>query len=249
MLTGPHVADGMAKALENTQGDLAEKLDAARPATMPGGDRRGQSTSVLVVRNGGGSSPDAGNRDDLVERFEFTGGLEDFASEEGSADAGNIDEAGSNAPPIEAFPSESSPSRAPWRSPEEVAEARVAHDDRFQQVDSLGHPTGDSAVGWDTAPVYAPSGDDIGATESELSTAATRPPLYRYRRLTMAASALLLFAAVTAILAVNFFRPADGSGVYTSTPPQPATSAPVIAPTPPMWNIGRSIIMQSSAVM
>ena len=205
-----------------------------------------------------------------MARFEFTGGLEDFTSEEGSdssatakaaalqanrsdehscehdidvaqllleierfldADAGNRDEAGSNAPAIEAFPSESSPARAPWRSPEEVAKARAAHDDRFQQVDSLRHPTGDSAVGWDTAPLYAPSGVDIGAAESELSTAATRPPLYRYRWLTMAAAALLLLAAVTAIRValVNFFRPADGSGVYTSTPPEPATSAPAAA--------------------
>ncbi len=211
-----------------------------------------------------------------MARFEFTDGLEDFISEEGSdssatakaavlqanrsdehscehdidvaqllleierfldADAGNRDEAGSNAPAIEAFPSESSPARAPWRSPEEVAKARAAHDDRVQQVDSLRHPTGDSAVGWDTAPVYAPSGVDIGATESELSTAATRPPLYRYRWLTMAAAALLLLGSVTAIrvaLAVNFFRPADGSGVYTSTPPEPATSAPAAAGvTPP----------------
>ena len=171
-----------------------------------------------------------------VARFEFTGSLEDFTSEEGSADAGNRDEAGSNAPAIEAFLSESSSARAPWRSPEEVAKTRAAHDDRIQQVDSLGHPTGDSAVGWDTAPAYAPSGVDIGATESELSTAATRPPLYRYRWLTMAAAALLLLAAVTAILvalAVNFFRPAGGSGVYTSTPPEPATSAPAAASVDP----------------
>jgi hypothetical protein len=172
---------------------------------------------------------------DRVARFEFTGGLEDFTSEEGSADAGNRDEAGSNAPAIDAFPSESSPARAPWRSPEEVAKAR-ALDDRVQQVDSLGHPTGDSAVGWDTAPVDAPSGVDIVATESELSTAATRPPLYRYRWLPMPAAALLLLAAVTAILVslvVNFFRPADGSGVYTSTPPEPATSAPAAASVDP----------------
>ena len=123
-----------------------------------------------------------------MARFEFTGGLEDFASEEGSPDAGNRDDAGSNAPAIEAFPSESSP------------------------------------------------GVDIGATESELSTASTRPPLYRYRWLTMAAAALLLLAAVTAIrvaLSVNFFRPADGSGVYTSTPPEPATSAPAAASVDP----------------
>jgi hypothetical protein len=161
-------------------------------------------------------SADAGNRDEAG--FEFTGGLEDFTSEEGTADAGNRDEAGSNAPEIEAFLSEietflseSSPAGAPWRSP-------------------------DSAVGWDTAPVYAPSGVDIGATESELSTAATRPPLYRSRWLTMAAAALLFLAAVTAILvalAVNFFRPADGSGVYTSTPPEPATSAPAAASVDP----------------
>src|SRR5688500_5105852 len=86
-------------------------------------------------------SADAGNRDEAgsnapaieVARFEFTGGLEDFTSEEGSADAGNRDEAGSNA--LDAFLSESSPARAPWRSPEEVAKARAAHDDRFQQVD------------------------------------------------------------------------------------------------------------------
>ena len=178
-------------------------------------------------------SADAGNSDEArsnapahherVARFEFTGGLEDFLSEEGSADAGNSDDAGSNAPAIEAFPSASSPARAPWRSPEEVAKARAGHDDHFQQVDSLGHPTGDSAMAWDTAPVYAPSGVDIGATESELPTAATRPPLYRYRWLTMAAAALLL------LVAVNFFRPADGSRVDTSTLPEPATNAPAAA--------------------
>lgn len=223
-----------------------------------------------------------------MTRFEFTGGLEDFTSEEASADAGNRDEAGSNAPAIEAVAAESSPAEAPWRSPEEVAEARAAydrfqqvcledfpseegsadagdrdetglnalaieafpaesspapapsrspaevaeaettHDDRVQHVDSLGRPTGDSAVARDTAPVDAPSGVYIGATDSELSTAATRPPLFRYRWLTMAAAALLLLAAVTAILiarAVPFFRPADGSGVYTSTPHEPATPA------------------------
>jgi hypothetical protein len=42
------------------------------------------------------------------------------------ADAGNRDEAGWNAPAIEALPWESSPVRAPWRSPEEVAKARAA---------------------------------------------------------------------------------------------------------------------------
>jgi uncharacterized Ntn-hydrolase superfamily protein len=48
----------MAKAFENTQGELAEKLFAALKAgDDAGGDRRGrQSASVLVVRKGGGSS-------------------------------------------------------------------------------------------------------------------------------------------------------------------------------------------------
>jgi uncharacterized Ntn-hydrolase superfamily protein len=58
ILAGPHVAEAMAKAFENTQGELAEKLFAALKAgDDAGGDRRGrQSASVLVVRKGGGSS-------------------------------------------------------------------------------------------------------------------------------------------------------------------------------------------------
>lgn len=58
ILTGPHVAEAMSKAFENTQGELAERLFAALKAgDDAGGDRRGrQSASVLVVRKGGGSS-------------------------------------------------------------------------------------------------------------------------------------------------------------------------------------------------
>ena len=58
ILAGPHVAEAMAKAFENTQGELAERLFAALKAgDDAGGDRRGrQSASVLVVRKGGGSS-------------------------------------------------------------------------------------------------------------------------------------------------------------------------------------------------
>lgn len=58
ILTGPHVAEAMAKAFESTQGELAEKLYAALKAgDDAGGDRRGrQSASILVVRKGGGSS-------------------------------------------------------------------------------------------------------------------------------------------------------------------------------------------------
>jgi uncharacterized Ntn-hydrolase superfamily protein len=58
ILTGPHVAEAMARAFENTKGELAERLYAALKAgDDAGGDRRGrQSASVLVVRKGGGSS-------------------------------------------------------------------------------------------------------------------------------------------------------------------------------------------------
>ena len=58
ILAGPHVAEAMARAFENTQGELAERLFAALKAgDDAGGDRRGrQSASVLVVRKGGGSS-------------------------------------------------------------------------------------------------------------------------------------------------------------------------------------------------
>ncbi len=58
ILTGPHVAEAMARAFENTRGELAERLYAALKAgDDAGGDRRGrQSASVLVVRKGGGSS-------------------------------------------------------------------------------------------------------------------------------------------------------------------------------------------------
>lgn len=58
ILTGPHVAAAMARAFENTSGELAERLYAALKAgDDAGGDRRGrQSASILVVRKGGGSS-------------------------------------------------------------------------------------------------------------------------------------------------------------------------------------------------
>jgi uncharacterized Ntn-hydrolase superfamily protein len=58
ILTGPHVAEAMARAFENSTGELAERLYAALKAgDDAGGDRRGrQSASMLVVRKGGGSS-------------------------------------------------------------------------------------------------------------------------------------------------------------------------------------------------
>jgi uncharacterized Ntn-hydrolase superfamily protein len=58
ILAGQHVAEAMAKAFENSPGELAERLYAALKAgDDAGGDRRGrQSASVLVVRKGGGSS-------------------------------------------------------------------------------------------------------------------------------------------------------------------------------------------------
>jgi uncharacterized Ntn-hydrolase superfamily protein len=58
ILAGPHVAQAMARAFENTTGELAERLYAALKAgDDAGGDRRGrQSASILVVRKGGGSS-------------------------------------------------------------------------------------------------------------------------------------------------------------------------------------------------
>ena len=58
ILTGPHVAEAMARAFETASGELAERLYAALKAgDDAGGDRRGrQSASILVVRKGGGSS-------------------------------------------------------------------------------------------------------------------------------------------------------------------------------------------------
>jgi uncharacterized Ntn-hydrolase superfamily protein len=58
ILAGPQVAQAMAKAFENTKGELAERLLAALKAgDDAGGDSRGrQSASILVVRKGGGSS-------------------------------------------------------------------------------------------------------------------------------------------------------------------------------------------------
>jgi tetratricopeptide (TPR) repeat protein len=58
ILAGPHVAQAMARAFENSTGELAERLYAALKAgDDAGGDRRGrQSASILVVRKGGGSS-------------------------------------------------------------------------------------------------------------------------------------------------------------------------------------------------
>ncbi len=58
ILAGPHVAQAMARAFENSTGELAERLYAALKAgDDAGGDRRGrQSASILVVRKAGGSS-------------------------------------------------------------------------------------------------------------------------------------------------------------------------------------------------
>lgn len=58
ILAGPHVAQAMARAFEQSGGELAERLYAALKAgDDAGGDRRGrQSASILVVRKGGGSS-------------------------------------------------------------------------------------------------------------------------------------------------------------------------------------------------
>jgi uncharacterized Ntn-hydrolase superfamily protein len=58
ILTGPHVAQEMAKAFENSKGELAERLwIALKAGDDAGGDRRGrQSAGLLVVRKGGGSS-------------------------------------------------------------------------------------------------------------------------------------------------------------------------------------------------
>jgi uncharacterized Ntn-hydrolase superfamily protein len=58
ILTGPPVAQAMARAFESATGELAERLYAALKAgDEAGGERRGrQSASILVVRKGGGSS-------------------------------------------------------------------------------------------------------------------------------------------------------------------------------------------------
>jgi uncharacterized Ntn-hydrolase superfamily protein len=58
ILTGPHVAQAMARSIESATGELAERLYAALKAgDDAGGDRRGrQSASILVVRKCGGSS-------------------------------------------------------------------------------------------------------------------------------------------------------------------------------------------------
>lgn len=56
ILVGPQVVEAMARAFENTRGELAERLYAALKAgDAVGGDRRGrQSASMLVVRKHGG---------------------------------------------------------------------------------------------------------------------------------------------------------------------------------------------------
>jgi len=56
ILVGPQVVEGMGRAFEGTQGELAEKLYAALKAgDDAGGDARGkQSASMLVVRKQGG---------------------------------------------------------------------------------------------------------------------------------------------------------------------------------------------------
>jgi len=56
LLSGEHVIEAMARAFENTRGELAERLYAALKAgDDAGGDRRGrQSASILVVRKRGG---------------------------------------------------------------------------------------------------------------------------------------------------------------------------------------------------
>lgn len=61
ILAGPEVVDAMARAFEQTEGELAARLLAAlRAGDEAGGDRRGrQSASILVVRERGGY--DGGN--------------------------------------------------------------------------------------------------------------------------------------------------------------------------------------------
>lgn len=56
ILAGPEVIDEMARAYENTKGELVDKLLAALEAgDRAGGDKRGkQSAAILVVREGGG---------------------------------------------------------------------------------------------------------------------------------------------------------------------------------------------------
>jgi uncharacterized Ntn-hydrolase superfamily protein len=56
ILVGEHVLEAMARAFENTRGELSERLYAALKAgDDAGGDRRGrQSASILVVRKRGG---------------------------------------------------------------------------------------------------------------------------------------------------------------------------------------------------
>jgi uncharacterized Ntn-hydrolase superfamily protein len=58
ILAGPHVVEAMARAFEQSKGELAERLYAALKAgDDAGGDRRGrQSAGLLVVRKGGGSA-------------------------------------------------------------------------------------------------------------------------------------------------------------------------------------------------
>ena len=60
ILAGPEVVDGMARAFQETEGELAFKLMAALEAAQAaGGDRRGQqSAAMLVIRNGGGRGYD-----------------------------------------------------------------------------------------------------------------------------------------------------------------------------------------------
>ena len=60
ILAGPGVVDAMAKAFQETEGELALRLMAALEAGQAaGGDRRGQqSAAMLVIREGGGRGYD-----------------------------------------------------------------------------------------------------------------------------------------------------------------------------------------------
>jgi uncharacterized Ntn-hydrolase superfamily protein len=59
ILAGPAVVDGMARAFEQTRGELSERLIAALEAAQAaGGDKRGQQSAALLVTRPSGTHPE-----------------------------------------------------------------------------------------------------------------------------------------------------------------------------------------------
>jgi hypothetical protein len=177
------------------------------------------------------------HRDHTTKPGERSEGINDFEREELTGDAVNK-KVDSEALALDAFPSESVGARAPWRSPEEVAlRVQAPRAALFQQVDAHVYAGDDTAVSWDTAPVYLSSQADMGAADfSTVSPAALPVPPSRRPWLGILATTLVLLPAIILILVaigVNLL-PADEPGVDSAVSSEPVMREPAMPPLEPV---------------